>query len=89
MGLQWVAVSLNTYTPELFPTALRATGVGTSQTLGRIAAICAPMMVPVIVVLWGYTGAFVVFSALFALGAVLVVAFGPESRSRTLEELVH
>jgi hypothetical protein len=30
-----------------------------------------------------------VFSALFALGAVLVVAFGPESRSWTLEELVH
>ncbi|RKT89204.1 MFS transporter, putative metabolite:H+ symporter [Saccharopolyspora antimicrobica] len=87
MGLQSIATALNTYTPELFPTEVRATGVGTSQTLGRAAAVVAPISVPLIVGLWGYTGTFVTFAALFALAAVIVLAFGPESRSRSLEEL--
>lgn len=88
MGLQCVATALNTYTPELFPTEVRATGVGTSQTLGRAAAVVAPISVPLIVGSWGYTGTFVAFAVLFALAAVIVLAFGPESKSRSLEELI-
>ena len=88
-GLIALATALNTYTPELFATRVRGSGVGTSQTLGRIAAIFSPILIPVIVVNLGYTGTFIVFAVLFGIGAVLTLVFGPESKGQTIESLSH
>lgn len=79
--------ALYSYTPELFPTAARATGMGTASTAGRIAAVAAPLSVPAMIIGLGYTGSFIAFAGFFLLAAVLVVVFGPETRSRTLEEI--
>lgn len=87
MGMQAVGLSLNTYTPELFATSVRATGVGAAQTLGRIAAIASPLAIPFIVLHWGYNGTFIVFAAFFAIGGALLIIFGPESKDHTIEEL--
>lgn len=89
MGLLSVALTLNTYTPELFATKVRATGVGTAQMFGRIVAIFAPLTIPVIMLAWGYNGAFILFGALFALGAVCTVLIGPETKAQTVEQLSH
>ena len=86
-ALTGVATSLYAYTPELFPTRTRGTGMGTASTAGRISAITGPLLVPVVLVAWGYTGTFLAFACCFAVGALLVLAFGPESRGRVLEEV--
>jgi putative MFS transporter len=82
-----VATSLYAYTPELFPTRARATGMGTASTVGRISAIVGPLIVPPMVLAWGNGGAFAAFAGCFALGAVLVLTLGPETKGRVLEEV--
>jgi putative MFS transporter len=82
-----VATSLYAYTPELFPTRVRATAMGTASTAGRISAIAGPLAVPPIVLAWGYTGTFIVFAACFTFGAIMVLIFGPETKGRILEEV--
>jgi len=81
-----LATSLYAYTPELFPTHARATGLGTASTMGRISAIAGPMLVPPLVMLWGYTGAFAAFAACFGISALLVALFGPETKGRSVED---
>jgi putative MFS transporter len=85
--LKSVATSLYIYTPELFPTHIRTTGLGTSSSVGRIAAVAAPMGVPLLVANSGYSGAFIAFALSFGVAAVLVLALGPETRNRSIEEI--
>jgi putative MFS transporter len=82
-----LATSLYAYTPELFPTAARATGLGTSSTMGRISAVIGPLIVPLLVAKWGYLGAFATFSICFFLSAALVFVVGPETRGKSVEDI--
>ncbi|MBU6398273.1 MAG: MFS transporter, partial [Rhodospirillales bacterium] len=76
---------------ELFPTALRATGIGVSVTVGRIGAALSPFVV-------GYVGArsmaaaLLLLAAAWALGAVTILVWrlrgGVEARGLALENLV-
>lgn len=86
-ALVCVATSMYVYTPELFSTRARGTGMGTASTAGRISAIAGPLIVPPIVLAWGYTGTFLAFACCFLLGAVVVLLLGPESKGRALEEI--
>ena len=75
---------------ELFPTALRATGIGVSVTVGRIGAALSPFVV-------GYVGArsmaaaLLLLAAAWALGAVTILVWrlrgGVEARGLALENL--
>ncbi|EFL12585.1 predicted protein [Streptomyces sp. AA4] len=86
-ALTAVATSLYVYSPELFPTRARGTGMGTASTAGRVSAIAGPLAVPPIILAFGYTGTFVAFALCFLVGAILVVLFGPESKGRVLEDV--
>lgn len=81
-----LATTLYVYTPELFPTHVRATGLGTASAMGRISAVAGPLIVPPLVIIFGYTGAFAAFAACFCISAVLVLAFGPETKGKSLED---
>ncbi|RJK97537.1 MFS transporter [Vallicoccus soli] len=71
-------------TPEVYPTALRATGAGWAAGFGRIASILAPLAVPPLRDAGGNGLVFGVFAAAFALAAL--AAWGlPELTGRTLE----
>ncbi|MCG3754009.1 MFS transporter [Amycolatopsis sp. Poz14] len=76
-----------TYTPELFPTRARASGIGSASAWGRVGAVAGPLLVPVLVGVWSYVGAFAVLAGMLALTALLLLVFGPETRNRQLEEL--
>ncbi|WP_167344632.1 MFS transporter [Amycolatopsis thermoflava] len=82
-----VATALYAYTPELFPTRARATGMGTASTVGRVSAITGPLIVPPMVLAWGNAGTFTAFAACFGLGAIIVLVFGPETKARVLEHI--
>lgn len=81
-----LATTLYVYTPELFPTHVRATGLGTASAMGRISAVAGPLIVPPLVVIFGYTGAFAAFAACFCISAGLVLIFGPETKGKSLED---
>lgn len=82
-----VATAIYAYTPELFPTRARATGLGTSSTVGRLAAVSGPLLISALIVKWDYTGAFIACALCFSSAALLVWLFGPETRDRSIEDI--
>lgn len=59
-------------TPEIYPTALRATGAGAAAAIGRIAAIIAPLIVPwcLEVSAGSKTLVFIIFSCAFVCASI-------------------
>jgi putative MFS transporter len=78
--------ALYAVTPEVYPTALRATGAGAAAGFGRIASILAPLSVPPLLDRGGSGLVFGVFAAFFLLAALATWGL-PERRGRALEEL--
>ena len=75
------------YTPELYPTAIRATGAGVAAAVGRTGGIIGPFLTPVLVPVFGQTGVFAMFMALLVVTALAVFALAEETRGRSLEEI--
>lgn len=77
-----------TYTPEQYPTAIRAGGAGLAAGAGRLVGAFAPSVVPLLLARTGSPYAvFVVFAAVMLAGALVVLALGEETRGRTLEAI--
>lgn len=75
--------ALYAYTPELFPTAVRATGMGVMSSLARVASVVSPS-VGALLVTGQLAAALTVFAACFAVGAAAAWAVGVETRGRQL-----
>jgi putative MFS transporter len=75
------------YTPEVFPTWIRATGTGLSSAFGRIGSILAPTIIGLSAATLGFGGVFGLTTAVLAAGVVCVVVFGLATAGRSLEEL--
>ena len=69
--------------PELYPTRLRGSGTGAAAGIGRLAAIAAPLTVPLLLGAGGEVLTFGVFAAAFFLAAAVVFLL-PEQRGRVL-----
>lgn len=76
--------ALYAITPEVYPTTGRASGAGAATAFGRVAAMLAPILVPIIVVA-GLPVLFAVFGAMFLM-AMAAAWFLPEQRGLALEE---
>ncbi|MFJ8335427.1 MFS transporter [Streptomyces sp. NPDC094437] len=78
--------TLAVWSPELYPTPIRASGTSIVNGIGNIAGAVMPFAA---VALWGRFSFAGVFGMVAVMYAVLVIAsrFAPETRSRTLEEL--
>jgi len=71
------------YTPELFPTEARATGMGFAGGVGKVAAVIGPILAGALVST-GYLVALTPLAVMFALGGLVVLAFGRETRGEPL-----
>lgn len=69
------------YTPELFPTRLRATGVGWANGAGRLASLIAPLLTGTLVAAHMTYAVFMVFAACYVGAVVTVAVFGPGTRT--------
>jgi len=78
---------LYTISPELYPTAIRATGAGTAAAVGRVGGIIGPFVTPVLVSAIGQAGVFALFMTVLLATAAVVFALGEETRGRSLEEI--
>ena len=76
--------ALYAYTPELYPTELRGTGMGTAGALARLGGLLAPTAVAWLVVTTSFTTAIAAFAGLLLVAAVATAALRAETRAQPL-----
>ncbi len=82
-----VAIAWALYVPELFPTEIRMRGAGFCNTAGRLMTIITPQIIVPVFAAFGVNAVIAMVSALLILQAVVVGAFGIETRRKPLEAL--
>lgn len=82
-----LSIGLYLYTPELYPTRIRALGVSIATAWLRIASIIGPALIGLLVGGPGLAFIFLGFGIIAAVAAIVVFIFGTETRGRILEEL--
>jgi MFS transporter, putative metabolite:H+ symporter len=75
------------YTPELYPTRIRATGAGSAAAFGRIAGVLAPLIIGVILPSVGRSGVQIINASFFVIAALSVVLMGIETKGADLEQI--
>jgi putative MFS transporter len=75
------------YTPELYPTETRATGIGWASGIGRIGAFIGPTMGALLMDISIYH-TLTVFAMCFAIAGITVLVLGKETRGKDLEDAV-
>ncbi|GLX67970.1 MFS transporter [Paenibacillus glycanilyticus] len=69
------------YTPEVYPTNVRSTGVGFAAAFGRIGGIIGPYLVGLLIDKGtSITSVFIVFFVAIVIGALTVMIFGRETK---------
>ncbi|MBO3737369.1 MFS transporter [Actinoplanes flavus] len=81
----WAA--LYAYTPERYPTQLRASGLGAASGFARIGAVTAPLAGGALLAL-SLPVALTVFAASFLLAALAVAGYAAETRGTRLDDTV-
>ena len=76
---------------EIFPTELRATGIGLSVAVGRLGAFAAPLLLTTVADHYGMIPALLLLASFWLIGAVAMLPWmrwGVEGRGRALEALM-
>ncbi len=82
-----LALGLSTYTAELYPTEMRAVGVGIGNAWVRFAAIVGPIFIGWAIPHLGLNTAYLVFAIFGVIGGLTVIFFATETRGQVLEIL--
>jgi putative MFS transporter len=80
-----INIGVYLYTPELYPTRVRALGVGVATAWLRFASIIGPSVVGMMLA-GGLPSVFVTFAVVAAIAAVITGLFAVETKGRVLEE---
>ena len=79
---------LYTYTPEQYPTHIRAFGSGWAGAIGRMGGIAAPMAVTHLMVLeQGFSLVFSMFTAVLVAVALVILVLGEETKGKRLDSI--
>ncbi|MBY4897169.1 MFS transporter [Cupriavidus sp. AU9028] len=76
--------ALYAFTPEVYPTDLRATGMGTAGAVARFGGLFAPAIIAP-VMSTHFTVALAMISTMLVVGAIAIGAVNVESRNRALD----
>ena len=87
LSLNWFSSAFHAYQAELYPTRERARAVGFVYSWSRLASIGVGFAVGAVLKDFGSTGVFVMIAAAMVAVAAIVIAFGPLTNRRELEEL--
>ena len=75
------------YTPELYPTTFRATGMGVASAFGRIGGLSAPIVIGNTFSKIGFAGVFVITTIVLVAGALAVALLGIRTAGKSLEQI--
>ena len=79
---------LYTYTPEQYPTNIRAFGSGWASAIGRMGGNVAPLVVTHMMVMNnGFSHIFIMFTVVLLSVALVIVLLGEETQGKTLESI--
>jgi putative MFS transporter len=81
----WFSAVLHSYQSELFPTRIRATGVGFTYSWSRLSAALSSFVIAAVLA-HGVTPVFAMLAIAMA-GVAGAITFGPNTNRRSLEEL--
>ena len=74
-----------TYTPEQYPSTMRAFGSGWASAIGRVGGIVAPIAVTQLMTIPNaFFWVFALFTAVMVAIALVVLVLGEETKGRTL-----
>jgi MFS transporter, putative metabolite:H+ symporter len=80
-------VALYLYTPEIYPTRLRAIGASLASAWLRIASAIGPVLVGLVMAGYGLPEVFLMFAAMTLIGGIIAMFFTIETKERVLEEI--
>ena len=75
------------YTPELYPTAFRTTGMGVASAFGRIGGLTAPIVIGYTFAQIGFAGVFTITAVVLVMGALAVGLLGIGTAGKSLEQI--
>jgi len=79
--------AIYTYTPELYPTSIRATGMGVASACGRLGGLAAPLIIGLTYARIGFVGVFTITTCVLLLGALAVATLGLRTAGKSLEQI--
>jgi MFS transporter, putative metabolite:H+ symporter len=82
-----LALGLSTYTAELYPTEMRAVGVGVGNAWVRFAAIIGPIFLGWASANIGFNNAYAIYGMFGIVGGLTVIFFAIETKGKVLEIL--
>jgi putative MFS transporter len=83
----WFSALLHAYQSELFPTRMRATGVGFTYSWSRLSAAFSSLLIGAVLAHAGVGAVFTLLAAAMCGVAVVIGAFGPRTNRIALEQL--
>jgi putative MFS transporter len=83
----WFSALLHAYQSELFPTRLRATGVGFTYSWSRLSAVFSSLLIGAVLVRGGVGAVFTVLAAAMCGVALIIGLLGPRTNRIALEQL--
>jgi putative MFS transporter len=82
-----VLSGLYAYTPEVYPTSFRTTGMGAATSFGRIGGISAPIIIGFTYASIGFGGVFSMTMAILVVAAAVLAVLGRSTAGKTLEQI--
>jgi putative MFS transporter len=89
MSTQWLSYGLHNYQAELYPTRIRARGIGFVYSWSRLSGILTPFFIAFFLKNFGATGVFLFVAFCMAIVILSVAALGPRTRMLQLEAIAH
>jgi len=74
------------YPPELFPTNVRAAGVGLVNGVSRIGSAIGTFLLPLTLGAWGITPTLLVLAGILAIGMVVSILMAPETAHLSMDD---
>jgi putative MFS transporter len=89
MAAQWLSYWLHNYQAELYPTRIRARGVGFVYSWSRLSGILTPFFIAFFLRDFGPTGVFIFVAVCMGIVILTVAILGPRTNRLEVEAIAH
>jgi putative MFS transporter len=86
-GMNGIIAAQYTYTAEIYPTSIRATGMGAASAFARIGSIASPTIVGAAYPVLGFGGVFAMMTGVLFIGGLGILLFGKNTHGVSLEKI--